>query len=249
GEDGRVQGALDLLGIPYVGCGATASGVAMDKEIMKQLFLAAGLPVTEHLTYRVEQIRDHEEDIVKETGERLGYPCFVKPAGLGSSVGVSRVNREEDLPAALRAAAGHDEKILVERAVTGVRELECSVLGNSRVRVAGPGEIIPAGCFYDYDAKYFSEQTQLIIPAPVSEEVAGEIRRVAELAFHAVTARGMARVDFFYQPDQGRVLLNEINTIPGFTDRSMYPLLLSAEGLSFEQLVDELIDLALQHHR
>ncbi len=249
GEDGRVQGALDLLGIPYVGSGVAASGAAMDKEIMKNLFLADGLPVTDFLAYRIDEISADEESIVKETEEKLGLPCFVKPACLGSSVGVSRVNRAEDLPGALRTAAAHDSKILVERAVTGARELECSVLGNAEIRVAGPGEIVPAGCFYDYDAKYFDEDTQLIIPASVSGEVTAQIRDLAERAFRAVTARGMARVDLFYQEDRGLVLLNEINTIPGFTTRSMYPLLFSAEGLSFGDLVDELVDLALQYSR
>ncbi len=246
GEDGRVQGALDLLGIPYVGSGAAASGAAMDKEIMKNLFLAAGLPVTDFLAYRIDEIVDDEQRIVTETEKELGLPCFVKPACLGSSVGVSRVNRAEDLPWALRVAASHDAKVLIEPAVIGARELECSVLGNTELRVAGPGEIISPGCFYDYDAKYFAEDTQLVIPAQVSGEVAEQTRTIAELAFGAVAARGMARVDFFYQEGDDRIVLNEINTIPGFTARSMYPRLLVSEGLSFEDLVDELIDLALQ---
>ncbi len=248
GEDGRVQGLLDLLDIPYVGSGVAASGVSMDKEIMKALFAAEDLPVEDFYVCTAAEITRSPGEVAEEVEDEIGFPCFVKPASLGSSVGVSRVDGADKLQDGLQAAARYDSKIIVERAVDCVRELECSVLGNRSVRVAGPGEIIPAGSFYDYHSKYCDDDTRLLVPAPVPADVALRMREMAEQAFRSVFARGMARVDFFYRESEDEIILNEINTIPGFTSRSMYPVLLLEEGATFGDLVRELIELALEHH-
>ncbi len=248
GEDGRVQGLLDLLDIPYVGSGVAASGVAMDKEIMKSMFVSAGLPIMDFCVCRAADVSADPGRAARVIEREVGFPCFVKPASLGSSVGISRIERSADLPAGLRDAARFDSKIIVERAAANVRELECSVLGNHNVRVAGPGEIVPAGPFYDYHSKYHDDATELLVPAPVSSEVGQKVREMAERAFHSVFATGMARVDFFYRESAGEVIVNEINTIPGFTSRSMYPLLWVNEGTTFSGLLDELIQLAMAEH-
>uniref|UniRef100_A0A7C3AQX3 D-alanine--D-alanine ligase n=1 Tax=Thermorudis sp. TaxID=1969470 RepID=A0A7C3AQX3_9BACT len=248
GEDGTVQGLLELADIPYVGCGVLASAVAMDKPTAKRLFAQAGLPVARWfaLTWR-EWVRDPGA-VARRVERELGYPCFVKPANLGSSVGVTKVHAPEELPAAIEEANRYDRKIVIEEAIDA-RELEVSVLGNDDPIASIVGEIVPSREFYDYEAKYVDDRSQLLIPAPITEEQAETARSMAVAAFKAIDAAGMARVDFFLERPTGRILVNEINTIPGFTAISMYPKLWEASGLSFRDLVTRLIELALERHQ
>jgi D-alanine-D-alanine ligase len=247
GEDGTIQGMLELAGVPYVGAGVLASAVGMDKAVQRVLFTAAALPVVPH---EVVHDREWEEDRkgVEARAEALGYPQFVKPATLGSSVGISKVARAEELPAAVEEALSYARKALVEVAVQGAREIECAVLGNDDPVASVPGEIIPSGDWYDYRAKYLDDETRLEIPARVPDHVAEAVQQMAIGAFRAIDAAGMARVDFFYrEPDE--VIVNEINTIPGFTRVSMYPKLWEASGLSYAELVDRLVELAIERHQ
>jgi D-alanine-D-alanine ligase len=249
GEDGTVQGLLELAGIPYIGAGVLASAVGMDKAVQKVLFAAAGLPVVPHLVVR-ERDAVEDPEAVEARASDLGYPVFVKPAALGSSVGVTKVHEPGELPSALKEAFVHGGKALVERAMDGARELEVSVLGNEDPVASVAGEVIPQGHeFYDYGAKYLDEHgARLVIPADVPSEVMEEVRRMAVAAFRAIDAEGMARVDFFYrEPDD--LVVNEINTIPGFTQISMYPKLWEASGLPYAELIDRLVTLALDRHR
>ncbi len=245
GEDGSVQGALEILGIPYVGAGVASSGVSMDKHLMKRMFSSADLPVVEYRCFASREVRAKPAEVASTVKREVGYPCFVKPAALGSSLGINRVDSEAELVPAMNAAADLGEKVLVERCMVG-RELECSVLGNGEPKVAGPGEVVPAGDFYDYNSKYFDDRTKLLVPAPVDREIGCRARELSLEAFRAVDARGMARVDLFYSPGDGRLVVNEINTIPGFTPMSMYPRLWIEEGFTFGSLVDRLVDLALE---
>jgi D-alanine-D-alanine ligase len=244
GEDGTVQGLLELAGVPYVGAGVAASAAAMDKEMMKALFAHAGLP---QVRYRVLRGRDAgtEEGVLGE----LGLPVFVKPANLGSSVAVSKVKTPGGLGPALEAAFAYDRKALVEAAARDPREIEVSILGNDQPEASVPGEIVPDREFYDYDSKYSAEsRTELRIPAPLPAETAEEVRRLGRRAFEAVGACGYARVDFFLERD-GRLLVNEINTIPGFTSISMFPKMWEASGLAYPDLLARLVELALERHR
>jgi D-alanine-D-alanine ligase len=231
-----------------VGAGVLGSAVGMDKAVQKVLFRAAGIAVVDH---EVVLEREWEEDpkAVDARAESLGYPLFCKPATLGSSVGVRRVERREDLRSALEEALRYGRKAVIERAVEGAREIEVAVLGNDDPVASVAGEIVPKGhAFYDYEAKYLDEHgAELVIPAPVDERTHAEIRRLAVAAFRAVDAAGMARVDFFLRPS-GEILLNEINTIPGFTQISMYPKLWEASGLAYPELIDRLIELAIERH-
>jgi len=243
GEDGTVQGLLELAAVPYVGAGVAASAAAMDKEMMKALFAHAGLPQVAHRTLR-DGVRDPraEAALVRE----LGLPLFVKPANLGSSVGVSKVKEEGRLAEALDIAFRYDRKVVVERG-HDVREIELSVLGNEQPEASVPGEVVPDREFYDYDSKYAADsRTGLLIPAPLDEAHAAEARRLAVAAFRAVDAAGFARVDLFLERGTGRFLVNEINTIPGFTSISMFPKLWEASGLAYESLLGRLVDLALE---
>jgi D-alanine-D-alanine ligase len=243
GEDGTVQGLLELAAVPYVGAGVAASAAAMDKEMMKALFAHAGLPQVAHRTLR-DGARDAraEAALVRE----LGLPLFVKPANLGSSVGVSKVKEEGGLAEALDLAFRYDRKVVVERG-HDVREIELSVLGNEQPEASVPGEVVPDREFYDYDSKYAADsRTGLLIPAPLEEAQAAEARRLAVAAFCAVDAAGFARVDLFLERGTGRFLVNEINTIPGFTSISMFPKLWEASGLPYESLLGRLVDLALE---
>ena len=243
GEDGTVQGLLELASVPYVGSGVAASAAAMDKELMKALFAAAGVPQTRHVVLRPAD-RARASELVAE----LGFPLFVKPANLGSSVGVSKVKAAADLSAALEAAFAYDRKVVVEAGVDA-REIEVSVLGDDDARASLPGEILPDREFYDYDSKYSAEsKTQLRIPAPLDPGVVDEIQRMGVLAFHAVDACGYARVDFLLERKSGRVLVNEINTIPGFTSISMFPKLWEASGLSYADLLSRLVELGRRRH-
>ncbi len=248
GEDGTVQGMLELADVRYVGAGVLASAVGMDKQMMKLVFAGQGLPVGPYVVVRPGEL-DRDADGVLERARPLGLPVFVKPARAGSSLGISRVTDWADLPAAIRAAAQHDPKVLVEAAITG-REIECGVLGSrdgGPARASLPGEIVVHGqhAFYDFDAKYLDEESvELSCPADLPAEVTAHVRDVAVRAFEAVGCEGLARVDVFVQPG-GDVLVNEINTMPGFTPFSMYPRMWAATGLDYPTLVDELIQLAL----
>jgi len=241
GEDGTVQGLFELAGVPYVGSGVAASAGSMDKAIMKALFAQAGLP---QVDYRVLLRRDAagEAAILDE----LGLPLFVKPVNLGSSVGVSKVKGPQELASALDLAFAYDRKVVVERGVDA-REVEVAVLGNEDPAASVPGEIVPDREFYDYDSKYSgASRTELLIPAPLDEASTAQVRRLAVAAFHAVDACGLARVDTFVERDGGRVLLNEINTMPGFTSISMYPRLWKASGLTYPDLLARLVELAAE---
>ncbi len=244
GEDGTVQGLLDLADLAYVGAGVLGSAVGMDKDVMKRLFRERGLPTVEHCTV----FRRGRRDRIGDIEGRFGYPVFVKPANLGSSVGISKARDREELRTALDLAASYDRKIIVEPAVDG-REIECAVLGNDAPEASVPGEIVPAKDFYDYEAKYVADDSKLLIPAPLSDEQTDEVRRLAVAAFQSVEGSGLARVDFFLENGSGRLLLNEVNTMPGFTSISMYPKMWKATGLSYGELLDRLIDLAIERRQ
>jgi len=251
GEDGTVQGLLELAGIPYVGAGVLGSAVGMDKDVMKRLLRDAALPIVRFITLRGSQATDalRAVDRVAEAG--LGYPCFVKPANLGSSVGVSMVSRAEGLPRALRDAARYDTKIIIEEAVVG-REFEVAVLGNldstHEVMVSVPGEVIPGREFYDYVDKYIDDRARTIVPAPLPRDCQRDMGALARRAYEVLECDGMARVDFFLCGHGEKILVNEINTIPGFTPISLFPRMWEASGVSFPKVVDRLIGLALERH-
>ena len=243
GEDGTLQGLLELAAVPYVGAGVAASAAAMDKELMKALFAQAGVP---QVPYRTLRAGRPPETAALVAG--LGLPLFVKPANLGSSVAVSKVKREAELAGALAAAFAYDTKVLVEAAVDA-REIEVSVIGNREPEASLPGEIVPDREFYDYDSKYSAtSQTRLLIPAPLTRPEVATLRALAVQAFRAVDACGYGRVDFFIDRASGRLLVNELNTIPGFTSISMFPKLWEASGLSYPDLLARLVDLALDRH-
>ena len=246
GEDGTLQGLLELADVPYVGAGVCASAVGMDKATMKAVFRAHDLPTVPYLVVRAHEWRGDADAWRRCIAAELGYPCFVKPANLGSSVGISKIAAPSALDAGIEAAFAHDRKILVERGVTG-REIEVSVLGNDDPQASVPGEILPGRDWYDYEAKYTDGIAKLLIPAPLSPGLATEFQRLAVSAFRAIDAAGLARVDFFLDTDD-RIWVNEINTIPGFTRFSAYPRLWEASGLSYPALVDRLIALALERH-
>jgi len=244
GEDGTVQGLLELAGVPYVGCGVLASALAMDKAKAKDMFAAKDIPQARHVTLFEPDVGEAEIDQLEKA---LGYPMFVKPANMGSSVGVSKAHDRDELRAALALALDYDECLVVEEAVVG-REIECAVLGNRDVRASLPGEIRPGAEFYDYADKYQTGAAELIIPAELPEAVTAELRALAIRAFRALGCEGMARVDFFYEEGGRGLLVNEINTIPGFTPISMYPKMWEATGLRYPDLIDELIRLAVERY-
>jgi D-alanine-D-alanine ligase len=248
GEDGTVQGLLELAGIPYVGAGVLGSAAGMDKDVMKRLFRERGLPIVPYVAVRRVDFQLDPRRVFAAVEKKFRYPVFVKPANLGSSVGVSKARNRKELEHALHAAAGYDTKALVEKAILG-REIECSVLGNEDPIASLPGEVIPGGEFYDYAAKYLEDSAQLIVPAPLRPTQVKRVQQLAVAAFQAVECSGMARVDFFLEKRTGRILLNEINTIPGFTKISMYPRLWEASGLPYPKLIDRLIELAIKRHR
>ena len=248
GEDGTVQGMLELAGVAYVGAGVLASALGMDKEMHKQLFRSRGLPVVPYIHVHAEDWRRSPDNVIALAEDEIGVPCFTKPSSLGSSIGVTKCRTVEQVRAGLELAFSLDRKALVERAVAG-RELECAVLGNDEPEASVVGEILPSHEFYDFEAKYLEEGSELLIPAPVADQISEEIRRLAIEAFRAIDCAGMARVDFFYDEAAGSVLLNEINTIPGFTPISMYPKLWEASGVPYAKLIDRLIELALERRR
>jgi D-alanine-D-alanine ligase len=243
GEDGTIQGLLELAGVPYVGAGVLGSAVGMDKDVMKRLLREAGLPVGDFWVTRAKDI----DDFVREFGASLPYPVFVKPANLGSSVGITKAHNAAELPKSLAVAAEFDRKIIVEQGIDA-REIELSVLGNDRPTASIPGEIVPAREFYDYQAKYVDDDSRLLIPAPLSEAQVREAQDLAIRTFQTLECSGMGRVDLFLEKSTGRFLVNEINTLPGFTSISMYPKMWEASGLSYSDLLDRLITLAIERH-
>ncbi|MCL6626730.1 D-alanine--D-alanine ligase family protein [Alicyclobacillus shizuokensis] len=247
GEDGTLQGMLEMLDLPYVGAGVLASAVGMDKVVMKALFASAGLPQVRYTHYLRSAWERDPELVLTDVEEKLGYPCFVKPANLGSSVGISKAKDRAGLERALREAAKYDRKIIVEAAVDA-REVEVGVLGNEHPIASVPGEIVPCNEFYDYRAKYIDGKSMLIIPAELPAETVAELQRLAVRAFQAIDGGGLARVDFFIERGTNQVLVNEINTMPGFTEFSMYPKLWEASGISYRELIDRLVQLALERH-
>ncbi len=248
GEDGTIQGLLELANIPYVGAGVMASAVGMDKEMMKDIFRAKGLPVVDYVVIRRSQWEHDPDKVFEQVEQSLTYPVFVKPSNLGSSVGISKVKSDKQLREALDTACLYDRKVLIEAGVE-CREIECSVLGNERPIASEVGEIIPANEFYDYEAKYFDNSTKLDIPAKINSEVKDRVKFLSIEAFAALDCSGMARVDFFLCKKTGKLFLNELNTIPGFTKMSMYPRLWKASGLNYKDLIDKLLDLAVKKHQ
>lgn len=249
GEDGTVQGLLELAEIPYVGSGVAASAVGMDKVLMKGIFRAHGLPQVDWMAVLRREWESEPEQTIRRIEEAFGYPCFIKPANLGSSVGVTKAHNWDELAQALATAAQYDRKLLAERAAENAREIECSVLGNDEPIASLPGEILPRREFYDYVAKYETDSgTELVVPADLPSDIVKQIQDLAIRAFRAVDACGMARVDFFVERATNRVLLSEINTIPGFTAVSMYPKMWQASGLAYPDLIDRLLQLALERH-
>ena len=243
GEDGTVQGLLELADVAFVGSGVLGSSCGMDKDVMKRLFRERGLPAVDHIALLRQEIDTRWQEPV----ERFGYPLFVKPANLGSSVGISKASNEAELRQALQEAAQYDRKLVVEPAIDG-REIELAVLGNDQAEASIAGEIVPQSGFYSYESKYLDDSAKLEIPAQLTADQLAEAQRLAVAAFEAVECRGLARVDFFLERQTGRFLLNEVNTMPGFTSISMYPKLWEATGLPYPRLVDRLIELALERH-
>ena len=251
GEDGTVQGLLELANVPYVGAGVLASSVGMDKAAMKMMFSAAGLPICDYRTFLVREWRRSERAIMNDIATNLGFPVFVKPANLGSSVGISKAHHATELRTAIELAAEFDRKIVVEAGVPKAREIECSVLGNDEPEASVPGEVIPSREFYDYQAKYLDSgenSSRIVIPAKLTDAQTADVRRLAIAAFTAIDGAGMARVDFLLAGDSGTLYVNEVNTIPGFTTIGMYSKMWAASGVAFPQLLDRLIDLAIERH-
>jgi len=252
GEDGTIQGLLELADIPYVGAGVLGSAAGMDKDVMKKLFRDAGLPIVKHVTVLRSMWREQPKKARKLIEGSLKYPVFVKPANLGSSVGISKVHGSAELAAAMDEASQFDRKLVIEQGVGGgrakAREIECSVLGNDNPNASVPGEIVPIKEFYDYDAKYLVEGSRPIIPADLPKSKLKEVQKLAIAAFQAVDCAGLARVDFLMDPRSGKMYVNEINTMPGFTSISMYPKLWEASGLKYPELIDRLIQFGLERH-
>jgi D-alanine-D-alanine ligase len=248
GEDGTVQGLLDLAGLPYVGSGVLGSAVGMDKDMQKRLFQQAKLPIVDFLAIMRSEWEQSRGKVLRAIRKKFRFPVFVKPATLGSSVGMTKAHDAKELATAMDFAAEFAQKIVVEKAIKG-REIEVSILGNDDPKASIPGEIVPHREFYDYTAKYLEEGTRLLIPAKLTRAQVKRIQDYAVRGFRALECLGMARVDFFLEHRTGRIYLNEINTIPGFTSISMYPKLWEASGLSYRDLLDRLIELALSQHR
>jgi D-alanine-D-alanine ligase len=252
GEDGTIQGLLELADIPYVGAGVLGSAAGMDKDIMKSLFIAAKIPIVKHVTILRGAWDKDPKRVQKLVESKLTYPVFVKPANLGSSVGISKAHNRKELGPAIEEAAKFDRKIVIEQGVGGkkdkAREIECSVLGNDEPEASVPGEIVPGKEFYDYTAKYVDEGSQLIIPAKLAKAETRKVQEMAIAAFRAVDCSGLARVDFLMDPKTRKIFLNEINTMPGFTAISMYPKLWAASGLEYADLIDRLIQLGIERH-
>jgi len=248
GEDGTVQGLLELANVPYVGAGVLGSAVGMDKAVMKTLFAARDLPVGPYSVVLRPEWNRSASAVISRIAAELGYPVFVKPANLGSSVGISKAKSVGELEMAMELALQFDRKVVIEAAIPKAREIECAVLGNDDPEASIPGEIVPSREFYDYEAKYLDEGSKALIPAPLTASQAAEVQRLSIAAFRAVDGAGMARVDFLIAGESGEMYVNEVNTIPGFTTISMYPKMWEASGVSYTELVDRLITLALERH-
>jgi D-alanine-D-alanine ligase len=247
GEDGTLQGLFELADLPYVGSGVGSSAVGMDKELMRSVFAAAGIPQPSYIVLTDRDLENPPEQAIQFVERELGYPCFVKPCNGGSSVGVSKVASREDLHDAVARAAQHDRKVMVEAAMSG-HEVECAVLGNESPMASGVAEIVTSGEFYTYESKYLDDSAQVVVPAPISEVTRERVRELALRAFRAVDCAGLARVDFFADNDGDEPQVIEINTLPGFTPISMFPQLWQEEGLSYSDLISRLVDLALERH-
>ena len=245
GEDGMMQGLLEMGGLKYVGCGVIASALAMDKATTKTIVSALGVKQAKYLVFRKAELEDRTE-VLKQVRYKLGYPCFVKPSRTGSSVGITKVKNKKELDTAIDLALEHDEKIVIEQAIAG-REIECAVLGTGGAdTVASPiGEILSGAEFYDFDAKYNNAESQTVINPDIGDEAAEKIKKIAVEVFKAIDGSGLSRVDFFIEEKTGNIIFNEINTIPGFTDISMYPMLIEAMGMSQTKLMDRLIEIAM----
>lgn len=249
GEDGTIQGLFELADLPYVGAAVLGSAVGMDKVIQKQLLQHAKIPTAPGVWFFHKEFSENQKELLTAIERKLRYPCFVKPANLGSSVGISKAHNRKELLAAISLAGEYDRKILVEKGIQKAREIECSVLGNQEPIASVPGEIIPSGEFYDYDAKYIDGKSKAAIPAKLPKNVVRKIRDLSIKAFKVLDCEGMARVDFLVRGNGTRVYVNEINTIPGFTPISMYPKLWEASGIRYSELLDRLIRLALDRYR
>jgi D-alanine-D-alanine ligase len=248
GEDGTLQGLLELAEVPYVGAGVLGSSVGMDKVVQKQLFVQAGLRIAKYTWALAQRCAASPRAVIAEAEKHLHYPIFVKPANTGSSVGITKAHTRKELVAGMELAASYDRKVVFEQGIPHAREIECSVLGNDDPVVSQPGEIVPSNEFYDYDAKYVDGKSATYIPAPLPRPAITAIRRLALQAYRAIDCAGMARADFFYVTRTKSVIINELNTIPGFTSISMYPKMWEASGLPFSGLLDRLVELALERH-
>jgi D-alanine-D-alanine ligase len=249
GEDGTIQGLFEMANIPYIGAGVLGSAVAMDKVVARQLYRFADIPLAKDAWFLWKAFKDSKSEILKNIERHLGYPCFVKPSNMGSSVGISKAHNMKELVKSIELAGRYDRKILIEKAVENAREIEVSVLGNDNPIASVPGKIIPSNEFYDYDAKYVDGKSRSEIPAKLPKKVARKIQEYAIRGYKAVDCSGMARADFLVEKKTNKIYLNELNTIPGFTSISMYPKLWETSGISYPKLLDKLIELALEKHR
>ena len=249
GEDGTLQGVFEMAGIPYVGCGVAASALAMDKALAKKIFQAAGIPQATYTGFTAREWKRDPGKIMDQSEFRLGYPVFVKPANLGSSVGISKAHGRDQLKTAIELAFDFDNKIVIEQSMENCLEVECAVLGNHDPQASVVGEINPGAEFYDYTTKYIDDKSELTVPANLPDEATSRVRELSIAAFKAIDGAGLARVDFFVHKDTWQVILNEVNTLPGFTPISMYPRLWAASGVSYSELIDRLIELALEIHQ
>ncbi|HEX8653131.1 MAG TPA: D-alanine--D-alanine ligase family protein [Pyrinomonadaceae bacterium] len=252
GEDGTIQGLMEMAGLPYVGCGVLGSSCGMDKVVMKSLFRDAGLPICNYVWFLRSEWERDEQAVMRRVTRQLGYPCFVKPANLGSSVGISKATEKGSLARAIKLAARYDRKIIIEEGLDA-REIECAVLGNDDPQASLPGEYVvheESAKFLDYTEKYAGTgHVEFVVPAPLSKSLTARIQRLAARAFQALDCAGLSRVDFFLRRDTGELLVNELNTIPGLTDVSGYPKMWEASGIPFPRVLDRLIELALERHR
>ncbi|OGY23059.1 MAG: D-alanine--D-alanine ligase A [Candidatus Woykebacteria bacterium GWB1_45_5] len=248
GEDGAVQGLLELAGIPYVGAGVAASAVGMDKALMKKFFEATGLPVTKYLVFLRKEVESGIEKVIATAEKELDYPVFVKPANLGSSVGITKAHNRKELKEGFNIACEYDRKVVVEQGIDKAREIEVAVVGNDEPEASICGEVVPSREFYDYEDKYILNKAKLLIPAQISKQQSEKIRSMAVQAFKATDCAGMARADFFIDRKTNQVFIDEVNTIPGFTSISMYPKLWQASGIGYSDLISRLINLALDRY-